>query len=457
MEGRFQSLQWRLAVRLAAVFVIATAVTVSILVYQAYDTAASLTERQLGLRAQDLARSIAVDASGSPRLDLPSKLAAEYATAADADVFAIRALNGRIVAASPPSFGERVAAWSAAKDALGYFHLKDLGPRAREYYGLDVSADTAAGPLLIAVAHEAGASVLIHSLLRGFIRHIAWVIAILVAITLAVGTLAIRSGLNPVREVSKMASAIGPGATSIRLPEKNLPSEITPLVAAVNRALDRLERGFIVQREFTANAAHQLRTPLAIVTAGLEQIAGNGELVKLRADVARMNRLVEQLLRVARLDAIVPDVSGTVDLGAVAAEVVASMAPFAIARERSLAIQRTEQAVDVRGNRYEIEDAIRNLVENAIALTRPQTEVVVGVGSDGSVSIADRGPGVLVEERELIFDRFWRGRANPSAGAGLGLAIVREIMKAHGGRVRVEDNPGGGAVFTLTFSTTPGT
>jgi signal transduction histidine kinase len=451
VSGR-SSLQLQLAVRLAVVYLVATTLGVGIIVYRAYDTAGTLNDRELSLRAQDLARAVSIDASGHPRLDLPAKLSAAYAAAAGADIFAIRGPDGSVIAAAPAGFAERVAGWPAASDDPSYFRIGNVVAGSPDYYGLSLGVDSAAGPLSISVAREAGSDALVTSLLREFVVDLAWVIPILVIVTLAIGVLAIRRGLEPVRAASAMAAAIGPSATAVRLPEGNLPSEISPLVAAVNRALDRLEQGFAVQRQFTANAAHELRTPLAIVTAALEAMDGDGELDKLRSDVARMNRLVEQLLRVARLDAVALDVSGTVDLGDVAAAAVSTMAPWAVAQGRSVALAAAAAPVLVRGNAHAIADAVRNLVENAVVHSPAGAEVVVSVLCDGGVSVADRGAGVAAEHRERIFERFWRGKGGPAQGAGLGLAIVREIVKAHRGTIMVEDNPGGGAVFTLGFA-----
>ena len=448
---RLQSLQLRLAVRLGLVYFIAIAVAISFFINQAYNAAWSLSERQLGLRAGDLARYVFRDASGTPRLDLPPELAAAYAAASDADLFAIRASDGRVIAASPANFAEQVKGWPPVTKSPSYFRLKNLGSRVRDYYGLSIVLNSLAGPLSITVAHEPEINPLVHTILRGFVFHIGWLIPIFLAITLAIGILAIRSGLRPLREVSQMASAIGPGATAIRLPEQNLPREIVPLVAAVNHALERLEQGFIVQREFTANAAHELRTPLAIITGALDFIEGNGAIAKVRKDVSRMNRLVEQLLRVARLDAIALDTSKTVDLRATAASVVATLAPWVIERGRVLALTGTDTPVYVQGNADAIEDAIRNLVENAVTYSPVGEEVTVEVLADGRVNVADSGPGVPIDIQERIFERFWRGRSVDTTGVGLGLAIVKKIMEAHRGTVSVRNNADGGAIFMLTF------
>jgi two-component system, OmpR family, sensor histidine kinase TctE len=451
--GDFRSLQVRLAVRLAVLYVAAAAIALGVLVYQAYDTAGSLNDRELGLRAEDLARAMVADSAGQPRLELPSKLAAAYAAAPEDDLYAIRDANGRVIAASSDEFGDRVSRWPPATDEPSYFRLSSLDSDevgSETYYGLSVALQTPAGPMWISVARTEGSDALIRSILREFVVNAIWVSPLLMLATLAIGIFAIRNGLKPVREISRMASSIGPSATSVRLPERNLPTEIMPLVASINHALDRLEKGFAVQREFTANAAHELRTPLAIITSALETMDGNSELEKLRTDVARMNRLVEQLLRVARLDAVALEF-GTVDLNKVASSVVAAMAPWAIAQGKTIAFAGTEWPMNVKANAHAMEDALRNLIENAVVHAPAGTEVTVTVDRAGRIEVADRGRGVPRNDRENIFKRFWRGAGEKKEGAGLGLAIVSEIMRAHRGSVSVADNPGGGAVFTLSF------
>jgi len=444
---RFRSLQVRLAVRLAVLYVAATATAAGFLIYQAYDTAASLHDRELSLRAEDLARAVSRDQTGLPQLKLPAKLASGYATSSD-DIFAVRDAAGRILAASPPEFGDQVIKWPLAKDDPSYFHLTNLG--STDYYGLSVELKSAVGPVSVSVARTAGANDLVSSLLREFVLDVAWASPAFMLATLAIGILVVRGGLKPVRDISRLAAAIGPNSTSIRLPAANLPAEIKPLVDAVNAALDRLERGFLAQRQFTADAAHQLRTPLAIVTGALDSMQGNGELGRLRMDVARMNRLVEQLLRVARLDAVALELE-PVDLNEVASSVVGTLAAWAIPQGRTVAFVGTDGPVWVHANGHAVADAITNLVENGIAHSPSGAEVTVKVDRHGRVAVIDHGCGVMPQERERIFDRFWRGNNPKGEGAGLGLAIVQEIMKAHNGGVTVQDNIGGGSVFTLLF------
>ena len=446
-----RSLQLRLVVRLAVLFAAGSAAIVGILLWRAYETADSLGDRELGLRAADLAKHVSTDPEGHARLTLPAPLQQAYAAMPASDIFAVRDSGGHLIAAMPETFGPLVAHWPTPTDDPSYFHLAGIESDAEDYYGLGVTLDSAAGPVSIWVARAAGATAFVHSLLAEFVFDVAWVIPLFMLLVLAVAVLAIRGAMKPVREVSDIAAAIGPAATSVRLPSAHLPGEIVPLVTAVNRALERLEQGFAVQRQFTANAAHELRTPLAIVTGALDAMESSDEVARLRADVARMNRLVEQLLSVARLDSVALDVSQAVDLNEIAKEVVATLAPWALAQGRTLAFADAACSVVITGNGHAIADALRNLVENAVTHGPLGSEVTVATSAEGSLSVSDHGRGVAEADRERIFDRFWRGKCAAVHGAGLGLAIVAEIMKAHGGRVSVSPGPDGGAIFTLAF------
>ena len=292
---------------------------------------------------------------------------------------------------------------------------------------------------------------IVHEIMAEFFTDIAWTVPVVLAVTLVFAAITLRRSFDPLRDLSARAQAIRPGALNQRLPKTGLSAEVVPLVRAVNRMLDRVEAGFAVQRRFTANAAHELRTPLQLLAAGLEALGTDARIEPLREDVRRMSRLVSQLLAVARLDARTEPVSGTADLAKVAAETLVFLAPLAVARGASVALERPPEPVTVRGDPDLIGDLVRNLVENALAVSPAGTEVTVAVGPDGRLDVTDRGPGIAPEHRERVFERFWRAPDAPAGGSGLGLAIVKDIADACGADVRIADSSGGGALVTVAF------
>lgn len=282
-----------------------------------------------------------------------------------------------------------------------------------------------------------------------FLKEAAWSFPLFAAVVLATVIVTVRTSLAPLKQASDRARAIDPASTGVRLDPAGVPTELTPLVMAINDALDRLERGFEAQRRFTGDAAHELRTPLAILTSGLEALPDGEGVDRLRQDVSRMTRLVEQLLRVARLDALPLDTSKRVDLGMLVAEIVEQLAPWAVELNRSIAYEAPPQDIVIAGDADALASAIRNLVENAVHHTPVGTEVVVAVSAPAQVRVTDHGPGVPEGDRQAVFSRFWRGAGQTRTGAGLGLAIVAQVAKAHHGGVSIEDAPGGGASFVI--------
>ena len=183
-----------------------------------------------------------------------------------------------------------------------------------------------------------------------FFGKAACLFPLIMAVTVLIVVWTVRRSLHPLRVASQQAAAITPDATHVRLTGQDLPFELLPLVDAINHALDRLSSGFEAQRRFTADAAHELRTPLAILTAGLETLPKSDEVARLQLDAERMNRLVEQLLRVARLDAQQSDLARDIDLNIVASEVVERLAPLAARAGRSLAFEPSAAPTLVRGD-----------------------------------------------------------------------------------------------------------
>lgn len=454
MKFTSRSLQARLALRVAAVFFAATVLGVCAVIYEGTQAAKSLGDDELERRATQIARLVKRAPDGTARLELSPRLESLYSSPSRTRLLVVRKADGTIIAASDAEFAKAVGGWSVTRSQRHAFRLDDFGPTSQDYNGLMVREESVAGPLLITVAAASDAEALAEGLTKAFMADVAWAIPLFAAGMLVVVVLSLRRGLRPVRAVSEKAAAIGPSTTGVRLPTDGMPTELVPLVAAVNGAFDRLEQGFAVQQQFTANAAHELRTPLAILTAGLEELKDSPEIEMLRNDAARMNRLVAQLLRVARLDSVSIEVT-KLDLCTATREAVEYLTPWAVAQRRSLGFDAPAFPVRVLGNPHAIVDAVRNLIENAVHHTGEGTEVSIGVTAEGAVSVADHGPGIGEADRQHIFERFWRGRDVRRPGAGLGLAIVSEIVKAHRAEIQVSDAPGGGAVFIMKFPVEP--
>ena len=221
----------------------------------------------------------------------------------------------------------------------------------------------------------------------------------------------------------------------------------------MNAALDHLDQGLQRQREFNANAAHQLRTPLSVLMANVEPLKEPEVANRLRTDVEHMSRIVSQLLLAAQLETVSINLDEIVDLNDAAAEIAGNLAPLALASGKSIELVRNDEPVVIRTNTFAVRAALGNLIENAIKHTPAGTSVRLRVTDRPSIEVMDCGPGVPIEQRTKVFERFWRGDRGGS-GAGLGLAIVDQIMKALQGSVSVGEAPGGGALFTLIFPQT---
>jgi two-component system OmpR family sensor kinase len=295
-------------------------------------------------------------------------------------------------------------------------------------------------------------------------------VALPIALALAGGGGWLLAGkaLWPVARMTRQAGAIGSDHLDERISVPPARDELALLASTLNTMLDRIEHGVAEQRRFLADASHELRTPLAILRAELEvglrdAHGANGHAQVLASgieEVERMSGLVEGLLMLARADEgqleLLPE---PVDLGEVAAAVVAKLRPMAEAK--GIAITLEGEPPKVLADRARIEQVVTNLLDNAVAYTGPGGAVKVRVwqaGGEAGLSVRDSGPGIAPEALPRVFDRFFRadqGRSRSGGGCGLGLAICKELVEAHGGRIGAQSEPGAGSTFVVLLPLHP--
>lgn len=411
-------------------------------------TASHLHHRALREFADSITQYLVPAPDGRWHLDLPAGLSELYSESYGRYGYAVLDGDGRVLFSS---LDDHAAIFPKDRRAAPEEFLETERSGA-PIYGASIAETVDGKTLWVQVAQDlAHRDVLIDDIVADFFPRVGWITIPILLALLMTDIFIFRRALRPVLQASETAQTIGPARTDVRLPTRNLPREILPLVNAVNQALDRLEQGFRVQRDFTADAAHELRTPLAILRARIDTLENRAMGEALRRDIDGMSRIVSQLLDIAELESFVVDPAERADLHSVAADVAAFIAPLAVAQGKSVALTGVNSPVWIRGNAETLFQAIRNLAENAIGHTQAGTTVEIEVTESGMVLVLDCGPGVPESERELIFRRFWRRDRLRHGHAGLGLSIVSRIVEAHSGAIAVTNRNGGGAVFSLSF------
>ena len=275
-------------------------------------------------------------------------------------------------------------------------------------------------------------------------------IVIVAVVTGGTAWFAVRRGLKPLADVAKEVEHIDMSSLHRRLSTSGIPAEIKGLVDVVNEAFDRLESGVDRQRQFAANAAHELRTPLAIMRAQLECEKPSAVRNELLSAASRLRSIVEQMLISTRLAEGQVALDQRVDVDGTVQQLACDLLPLAMNAGRSLEFESAGLPLVTLGNQRAIECVVTNLIDNALRAEPKGGVVCVRVEADGVIAVIDHGEGVESADHERIFERFWR-KSDATSGTGLGLAIAKDIMDAHGGRIWVEDTPGGGATFKLAF------
>jgi two-component system OmpR family sensor kinase len=291
-----------------------------------------------------------------------------------------------------------------------------------------------------------------------------------VAATILLALLIIQFGLRPLRKMGAVAGEIASGDYSKRVQPATPNTEIGRLGLALNAMLAQIETAFAQRtaserrlRRFIADASHELRTPLTSIRGYSEMLRrGAGESPadaglarrRIEEESVRMSALVDDMLLIARLDQGRPLETRPVDLQAIARDAAADARVVAPQREITL---QAPDAVMVSGDDTRLRQVVGNLVRNALVHTPAASPIEIAVAtSNGSaqLSVADHGPGLKAEDRERIFEPFFRAdasRSRDSGGAGLGLSIVNAVVVAHGGKVEVRETSGGGATFEVAL------
>ena len=446
---RTPSLLRALIVRLTIVVVLALAGIYTVLYLEFRDGLMGLDGQSIAIQVQDLRKSL-VPGTSPPRLALTSALQEFYDRPGALNGYQLLGADGAVLQSGgfstpdlplPVAQGGQQVIMQLGKDPVS----------GNRVMGAALRFDAAQGAYWLRVVRNLeDTESLLAQLMLGALRELDWPMALLLVAVVGVVVVTVLSSLRSLRAVSHQASMLSLHRLDKRLPARNLPRELVPLVQAVNSSLDRLEADYRVQRDFTANAAHELRTPLATLRARLESRFSAQELGDVALEIDQLARLVEQLLCLARLDSQEQFEFAPFDAHAVALEVARELAPVALETEHYVTAATPDARVPTHGNATLTRLVFRNLIENAIQYTPAGTSITLSA-ERSTVFIADDGPGISAGAAATLFERFRRGPDASGFGAGLGLAIAKSIMERQGGRLSLDASAVGGARFVIDF------
>lgn len=299
--------------------------------------------------------------------------------------------------------------------------------------------------------------------LRELALELAMYVAAAVPIVLVPVLLTLRAALGPLRRLSEQLARRSL-QDSRPLAATNAYRELLPLEASLNRLFERIGIGLAREKAFVNDAAHELRTPLAVIStqahllAASEGVAREEARVRLQSAIERASHLTQQLLRLAQADSMTGVTRQQVDVMNVARDALAGFAAQAAAQRSELALEGPDNLV-LESDRQGLRSIFENLIDNALRYGGRGVQVEVRVFSPADSQpaqwqlwVADNGPGIPAAQRERVFERFWRAQQDHSRGAGLGLAIVREVARSLGGDARIEEGlQGKGCAVVVTL------
>lgn len=430
------SLRSRLLLAMLSIFALGVLATLVSYHVEVNGFVRDIEAKTLQTQASDLLNAVRKSADGQISVDLPKEWKHAYENPTKQFAFTILDLQGRpLLRSSNLEHPLPALAWNATGDEMPIAYV---GAGADRRVALQMRAKT--GIVAVVSRGDISPDALADSL---FQEEAEQVLVLVPFVLLAVVVMWFISAwsLRPLDRASGEAARVSPSNADLRISTTRMPREIQPLIRAVNGALDRLAQAYAAERRLTADAAHELRTPVAVLNLRLQRARTSGKLdwEIIERELGQVSRVIAQLLDLTRKEAHSRDelvaIHPMVNLSRVIREASASLVPLADAQQRTIAVELPVTAF-VRGDEDHLRDLFRNLIENAITHGRGNISIRLEKQEHQQqwiIDVADEGEGVPTGYENLVFERF-RKLHPGSSGAGLGLAIVRQVALNHGGR-----------------------